>query len=52
MTALALFGAGKLPEVGGALGRGIRELRSAQWGEPQAAHLDERDEHQARPRPS
>ena len=25
MTALALFGAGKLPEVGGALGRGIRE---------------------------
>ena len=30
MTALALFGAGKLPEVGGALGSGIRELRSAQ----------------------
>jgi Sec-independent protein translocase protein TatA len=49
MTALALFGAGKLPEVDGALGSGIRELRSAQWGEPEAA---QRDEHEARRGPS
>ena len=38
--ALALFGAGKLPEVGGALGRGIWEFPSAQ--------LAERNEHQGR----
>lgn len=27
---LIVFGAGKLPEVGGAIGRGIREFRAAQ----------------------
>ncbi len=27
---LVVFGAGKLPEVGSALGRGIKEFRSAQ----------------------
>ena len=32
---LFLFGAGKLPEVGGALGRSIREFRTAA-GEPEA----------------
>ena len=36
VIALALFGARKLPEVGGAVGRGIREFRSAQWGEPRS----------------
>lgn len=32
---LVVFGAGKLPEVGSALGRGIREFRSAQ-NEPES----------------
>ncbi len=27
---LIVFGAGKLPEIGGALGKGIREFRSSQ----------------------
>lgn len=30
LIVLIIFGAGKLPEVGGALGRGIKEFRSAQ----------------------
>ena len=33
---LIVFGAGKLPEVGGALGKGIREFRKSQDGEPPA----------------
>ncbi|MGH7861741.1 MAG: Sec-independent protein translocase subunit TatA/TatB [Candidatus Dormibacteraceae bacterium] len=31
-VALILFGPGKLPEVGGAIGRGIREFRQAASG--------------------
>ena len=27
-----IFGVGRLPEIGGALGKGIREFRSAQQG--------------------
>ena len=30
---LVVFGAGKLPQVGSALGKGIREFRKAQRGE-------------------
>lgn len=30
---LILFGAGKLPQVGGALGKGIREFRRGKSGE-------------------
>lgn len=30
---IIIFGVGKLPEVGSALGRGIREFRKAQTGE-------------------
>jgi len=30
---LIIFGVGRLPEVGGALGRGIREFRRAASGE-------------------
>ena len=30
---LLVFGAGKLPQVGGAIGRGIRAFRKAQSGE-------------------
>ena len=29
---LIIFGAGKLPEIGGALGKGIRSFRKAQEG--------------------
>ncbi len=30
---LIIFGVGKLPQVGGAIGRGIREFRKGQRGE-------------------
>ncbi|HYU21010.1 MAG TPA: twin-arginine translocase TatA/TatE family subunit [Chloroflexota bacterium] len=33
VLALFVFGAGKLPEVGSALGKGIREFRAAVEGE-------------------
>ena len=36
---LIVFGAGKLPEIGGALGKGIREFRSSQ----QEASADDDD---------
>ena len=29
---IIIFGVGKLPEIGGALGKGIREFRTAQQG--------------------
>ncbi len=38
---LIVFGAGKLPQVGGALGKGIREFRISQ---KQAMEEDEEDE--------
>jgi sec-independent protein translocase protein TatA len=31
---IIIFGVGKLPEIGGALGKGIREFRRAQEGLP------------------
>ena len=34
---LIVFGVGRLPEVGGALGRGIREFRKASSGESESA---------------
>lgn len=34
VVVLIVFGAGKLPEVGGALGRGIREFRVSQQDQP------------------
>ena len=30
---LIIFGVGKLPQVGGVIGRGIHEFRKATWGE-------------------
>ncbi len=30
---LVVFGAGKLPQIGGAIGKGIREFRKAQRGD-------------------
>ena len=37
---LVVFGAGKLPEVGGAIGKGIRAFREGQKGEVE--HKDEK----------
>lgn len=33
VVVLIVFGAGKLPEIGGAIGKGIREFRKAQRGD-------------------
>ena len=33
LLVMIVFGVGKLPQVGGALGKGIREFRKAQTGE-------------------
>jgi sec-independent protein translocase protein TatA len=33
MIILIIFGVGKLPEVGGAIGKGLRAFRKAQRGE-------------------
>ena len=43
---LIIFGVGRLGEIGGALGRGIREFRRGQSGEAEA------DEPLAEPKPS
>ncbi len=43
LIVLIVFGAGKLPEIGGALGRGIREFRSA-TSEQHATPPPNRDE--------
>jgi sec-independent protein translocase protein TatA len=44
---LVIFGVGRLPEVGGALGRGIREFRDAQSGDddspPSSSEKKEQD---------
>jgi sec-independent protein translocase protein TatA len=33
VVVLIIFGVGRLPEVGGAIGKGLREFRKAQSGE-------------------
>jgi sec-independent protein translocase protein TatA len=33
LVVLIVFGVGKLPQIGGAIGRGIREFRKAQQGD-------------------
>lgn len=38
---LIVFGAGRLPEVGGALGKGIRAFRRGQSGEDSDDNVDE-----------
>lgn len=40
---LIIFGVGKLPEVGGAVGRALREFRKAQSSEDLAAKPDPRE---------
>lgn len=46
---LIVFGAGKLPQVGGALGKGIREFRISQ---KQAMEEDEEEEGEAEEAPA
>ncbi len=43
---LIIFGAGKLPEIGGALGKGIKEFRSSQK-DSETAPKEERPETKA-----
>ncbi len=35
---LIVFGAGKLPQIGGAIGKGIHEFRKAQRGDDEDSH--------------
>ena len=46
---LIVFGVGKLPQVGGALGRGIREFRRGKTG--LLDRLDEEDEEEEEEKP-
>ena len=46
VVVLVIFGAGKLPQIGGALGRSIREFRKAKEG------LDEDEKEQAKSKTS
>lgn len=41
---LILFGAGKLPQVGAAMGKGIRAFRRGQSGEDEIVEDDEEEE--------
>ena len=43
---LIIFGVGKLPQVGGALGKGLRAFRKGQSGEEE----EEEDEEEAQPK--
>jgi sec-independent protein translocase protein TatA len=38
---IIIFGVGKLPQIGGALGKGIKEFRSATQGEEEEPKLEE-----------
>jgi sec-independent protein translocase protein TatA len=40
LLVVIVFGVGKLPEIGGALGKGIREFRSASDDEPKEKKAD------------
>ena len=40
LVVVLLFGVGKLPQVGGAIGRGIREFRKAQMEDPDEEDSD------------
>jgi sec-independent protein translocase protein TatA len=43
VVVVIIFGAGKLPEIGGALGKGIREFRSAATAQERDGAEDTRD---------
>jgi sec-independent protein translocase protein TatA len=42
---LIVFGVGKLPQIGGALGKGIHEFRKAQQGEDELPKPEEKTVH-------
>jgi len=42
IVALVLFGPGKLPEIGGALGKGIRDFKRAVSGDDDAESEDQK----------
>jgi len=46
---LIVFGVGKLPQVGGALGKGIREFRKGKAGLLEAADEDEDEAEEEKP---
>ncbi len=46
---LIVFGVGKLPQVGGALGKGLREFRRGKTGLLDAGDDEERTEEEAKP---
>jgi len=41
LIVLIIFGVGKLPQIGGAIGKGIRQFRKAQHGEDDAEEKPE-----------
>jgi sec-independent protein translocase protein TatA len=47
---LIIFGVGKLPQVGGAIGKGIRSFRKAQSGELDDEE-EEEEEEEEKPKP-
>ncbi len=47
---LIVFGVGKLPQVGGALGKGIREFRKGRAGLLEAGEDEEEEEEEVKPR--
>jgi sec-independent protein translocase protein TatA len=48
---LIIFGVGKLPQVGGAIGKGIRSFRKAQSGELDDEEEEEEEEEEEKPKP-
>lgn len=51
VVALVIFGPGKLPEIGGALGKGIRDFKKSLEGgaeEPDSAKLERKAESDAK----
>lgn len=49
---LIVFGVGKLPQVGGAIGKGIRSFRKGQQGElADDEDEDDEDEEEEKPKP-
>jgi sec-independent protein translocase protein TatA len=47
---LIVFGVGKLPQVGGALGKGIREFRKGRAGLLEAGEEEEQEEEEVKPK--
>ncbi len=51
VIALIIFGPGKLPEIGSALGKGIRDFKKAfEGGEEEIKKVDQKAEAEAKPR--